>query len=207
MLNKFDELLNRLHAKYGWFTLATPKHSIKNYELYWVYCFLEKTKPSLLFESGVYKGRSTLILAEIMKPYGQVIAASYHYPGEQVDLFPFVDDYPHLTIVQGRGEDVVSKLPDVPMVAVVDGPKPAGQNWGRPGWTTLIEALLRLDTRAVFQHDVANPKPKEEFERIPSLFPGYQVGYIPPEYQHTLYDSPIIFDMNIGIIKPAPKCA
>lgn len=186
----FKIILTRLHNKYDWFTLPTPRHSILNHELFWVYCFIETKKPQLLFESGLYKGRSTVILAEMMRPHGSVIAAHFRYEDDP-ELHPFANDYDNLSIVSGKGEDVAKTLPnESPLIAVIDGPKPGGSNWGRPGWKELVNNLMaNPHLLGVFQHDISNLKPRQEFVAEAQKYPAFEMGYITTEsLQYDFFD-------------------
>ncbi len=203
MNSKFSSLLQRLNTKYDWFSLTTPQHSITNTELFYIYCYIESIKPTLIFESGVYRGRSTIILAEMMRDYGNVISACFHYPDEKdITLFPFVKDYANLNIVHEKGENIVQNLPDSKMVSIIDGPKPAGENWGRPGWKELMTNLMKYKPIAVFQHDVSALNPRRVFDEFCSQYPDYKSYLIDQDFlnSNTFYETPTL-KPNLGVLK------
>jgi hypothetical protein len=204
MNEKFKELLQKLHKKYSWFTLETPRHSITNTEMFYIFLHIEKIKPTLLYESGIYQGRSTVILSEIMQPYGKIIAANFLYPEEKnIKLYPFTKDYNNLRIINGRGEDVVEQLPQGEKIAaVIDGPKPFGESWGRPGWNTLMEKLMTFNPKIIFQHDISDAMPKKIFEDLCEKYINYKYYYIKEDFlASNKFYSNKIHKPNLGIIK------
>lgn len=171
----FQAKLLDLDRKYEWFTLPTPKGSMTNTELFFIYEYILKIRPGIIFESGIGSGRSTLILASCMQEIGQVIAANFRYPDDEWHIQPFVDDFDNLTIVDGKGENVAKTLPhNGKIIAIVDGPKPNGKHYGRPGWEELIDVLANNDAvKMVFQHDLDDDENRRVFDSY-----RFKKGYI-----------------------------
>ena len=154
--------LEELSRRHSWFDLKTPKGSLGSHEILWVFKRIHAVKPTILFESGVGTGRSTLIFCELMKPFGKVVSANFRYEGDNP-----LQDFKHpenLLMVDAPGEIVAASLPNQEkIVAVIDGPKPSGVLYGRPGWLQLMDELVdkkRLDS--VFQHDTEDKKNMEK---------------------------------------------
>lgn len=159
---EFDEILSDLYAAYDWFHLKSPKSSITNIELFFIYCEIKRIKPQIIFESGVATGRSTAILASCMKPYGRIISAHFSY--EECHLFPF--NFANSIIVEGRGENAIKQIDfkSDSVLAVIDGPKPGGYLYGNTGWIQLMDELINIvELKGIFQHDVVG-KGKEKFD-------------------------------------------
>lgn len=163
ILQEFEQILVKLYRNYDWFTLQTPKGSLTNTELFYIYGFIKTIKPKLLFESGVGNGRSTIILSECMKETGNVISANFTYEDDNWNIPSFEDDFPNLEIRNGRGEDIIDTIFGHIGIAVIDGPKPSGDSYGRPGWDKLIN-IARNKVGILFQHDISDNKNKDRFE-------------------------------------------
>ena len=74
--DEFKDLIKELHSKYSWFSVGTPETSIHNTEMFFIYCYIKHFKPSLVFETGTFQGRSTLFLAEATKGIAKMIVAA-----------------------------------------------------------------------------------------------------------------------------------
>lgn len=161
---KFDLILRKLQSLHNWFTLKTPRHSMGSHELFKIFLEVERLKPDLLFESGVGIGRSTVVFAEIMKPYGKVIAACRGYDEDGLIMMD-TSGHENLELINHRGEVVASSLPrKSKVIAVIDGPKPSGYLRGRFEWVELMDRLVEHpNLLAVFQHDIEDLKNMEKF--------------------------------------------
>jgi len=148
----FIDILNHLDDKYEWFDKKTPKGSITNAELFYIYRYLLTIGNPTIFESGVDKGRSTLILSEIINRIGGTLhAAVYNWKYASIDL-SFLNKYKNTNLIYGRSEDLIDGFTKID-ISVVDGPKPAGYKWGNPGWSKLVEKSCDI-VDVMFQHDI-----------------------------------------------------
>lgn len=195
-IKKFQKILLNLEKKYSWFELKTPKHSICNHELFYVFCFIEITKPSVVFESGIYRGRSTLIISETMKNYGNVISSNFKNKDEKnVEIFKFQQDYKNLQILNERGENLISKINiNCPFVALVDGPKPKSLAWEK----LVNEICKNKNLLAFFQHDVCMINMKKNFEQQFNKFNNYKIIYCKDEIRKSFFDDSFKYNNNLG---------
>jgi len=109
----------------------------------------------LIFESGVWKGRSSSILAAFAATIGCNVISCCSERNRDVER---VDDrFDNLTIIYGRGE---AYLPShEPTVVIGDGPKANKED----GIKFLKCAARKESVRIVFQHDVQNDPSKTNF--------------------------------------------
>lgn len=150
----FIDILNHLNNKYEWFSKRTPKGSITNTELFYIYRYLLTINNPVIFESGVDKGRSTLILSEIVNRLGGTLhAAVYNWQYASIDL-SFLNEYKNTNLIHGRSEDLINNFTEID-VSVIDGPKPAGYKWGNPGWSELVDKSCDI-VDVMFQHDIGD---------------------------------------------------
>jgi hypothetical protein len=164
----------------------------------------------LLFESGVATGRSTVILAECMRPFGDMVAASFCYPQDNFHLQNFESDYSHLRIIKGRGEDVIKTISkNKKMIAVIDGPKPIGYLYNRPGWIELMDELITFPKLgSIFQHDIEDSRNKQKFENYhkSNMSRLFECCFIDKEFlvKYEMYgmdDAEKNYLPNVGVIK------
>lgn len=157
---EFISILKKLHFKYSFFSLKTPKGSITNTELFYIFRHIKEYRPKLIFDSGYGIGRSSLILSEIMKNHGRVISSKFFYAEENFNMYIFENDYDNLTIVNQRGEIAIKNIDsNENFIAVIDGPKPSGYLYNRPGWIELMDELIQFDNlKVIFQHDISDNK-------------------------------------------------
>ena len=162
---EFTSILKKLHSTYNWFSLKTPKGSITNTELFFIFRHIKKINPQIIFESGFFKGRSSIVLGEIMKEIGHVYCARFNYPEENYDTFEFENDYKNIHIIDQKGEDAIKTIDkSLKLIAVIDGPKPVGYLYNRPGWIELMDELIQFDNlHCVFQHDISDERNKIKF--------------------------------------------
>ena len=104
---EFTSILKKLHSTYNWFSLKTPKGSITNTELFFIFRHIKKINPQIIFESGFFKGRSSIVLGEIMKEIGHVYCARFNYPEENYDTFEFENDYKNIHIIASKCKFVI----------------------------------------------------------------------------------------------------
>lgn len=155
----FNDILLECHKEYDWFSLSTPKGSITNTELFYIYQQLRIMKPIVLIESGVYLGRSTLVFSKMMKPFGKVIAFNYHVDpvdAEKSHIKDIEKNNPNLTVINEKTEVGIDKINwEERSFLVIDGPKPAGFLRGRNGWEVLAKSLSLRSFLCFFQHDIS----------------------------------------------------
>lgn len=126
-LPDFKKVLLCLESKYDFFNYYGDARSMMNVELSQVYWFLKKYKPKVFFESGIWWGRCTYIVAESMRQLGMeipyYIAATSQYKKEK-RIRTLLKDYPNITAVWKPGEVTAGLIPasnDIAML--IDGPK------------------------------------------------------------------------------------
>lgn len=156
-LRDFKSLIERISLKYPVFTKTGQRRSISNSEMFWIYGLIRHIKPQFVFESGVLRGRSTLILAETMQDIGHVYCASL---GEHEDFALFRKDYSNLTTFFEPGQECIEKVPsDKTFVTLIDGPKARSHEARVLYYKARQMPLLR----GVFQHDIMRERDNRSF--------------------------------------------
>jgi hypothetical protein len=158
MSENFKDILLRCNKNYDWFEARSPKGSITNTELYYIYNYVNIFKPILLIESGVYLGRSTLVLSEIMRPFGKVVAFNYHINKEddkKSHIREIQRKVNNLDVINKKSEDGIDDISiDDNCFIIIDGPKPGGYLQGRNDWNVLMYKISQISFSCLFQHDI-----------------------------------------------------
>jgi len=171
-------ILYHLNAKFDWFSLETQHGSITNSELYYIFKYVIRLEKPAIFESGVGSCRSTAILSEIVNVLnGKLYVALYRTEFDLDDglnrIKSVVND--NVEIIYKKGEDAVLDINHVD-VSIIDGPKPDGFMWDRPGWDILLERSDGV-VDVMFQHDIARGVAYKKFANV-----KYQKFVIPRNF-------------------------
>lgn len=191
----FERAIAGLEANLTWFSGARQQSSMHNAELLLVGAYIRLLQPDVLFESGVYHGRSSAVLARLMADYaprGTFVTACY--PAVPPNVRELPSAFPRFRPVAGGGEAVVRTLDrQANVLAVIDGPKPAPQSRstseraavyrggkGAPlspevrAWASLMDSL-RGDFRnasVIFLHDIRRQWRPDELEGLMEYYMG-----------------------------------
>lgn len=174
---EFNDILNCLVDTYDWFERITPKGSITNCELFYVYEYLKTVQNPTVFESGIGSGRSTIILSEILDRIGGRLYVSVYQIEPDIKDIDYLLDR-NINIKYGKAEIVIKDINGID-VSIIDGPKPAGYMWGNPGWDKLLkESTNRVNV--MFQHDINNKHNMNIFNNL-----KYDKFIIPKQFLQT----------------------
>lgn len=178
--DEFCQVLQDLNKRFDFFDISTPRKSICNIEMFAVYGYIRTHKPDLVFESGIYKGRSSAILASALEQNksGYVLAASitkeYNEPRLYSKQLP-------ITIVYEAGEKAVNKIDkSIKNIMLIDGPKPTDAVCAA---TQIYQKSLQLNTSILFQHDVMKgPKRKRDNFELFAQNNKVKFSYVPENF-------------------------
>lgn len=178
-LKDFKDILTFLSKKYRWFDYISPRRSMCNTEMFFITSYIRSIKPELVFESGVWWGRSTIIMAEILKRFlanSRLMSVSSSH---KKSLDSFKDEYDNLDIVFGRGEDWSARPKKTSAILVIDGPK--FKNWNVAAH--LYERAMRnLRINVIFQHDIARDWGHFETFYQRHMSKDYSIDKLPKEF-------------------------
>jgi len=124
------------------------EREMRNVELFFIcqQASLVLQPGDLIFESGVWKGRSSAILAAFAMTKRCNVISCCSDRNQHVEAVEA--HFPNLAIIYGRGE---KHLPSHdPQVVIADGPKANKED----GVTFLTDAAEKQSVKIVFQHDV-----------------------------------------------------
>tara|TARA_Y100000034_G_C6788729_1_gene352958 strand:- start:56 stop:730 length:675 start_codon:yes stop_codon:yes gene_type:complete len=126
-LPDFKDVIEYLVDKHDFFSYRGSGRSMRNIDLSVVNWFLKKYKPSAFFESGIWRGRCTIIMAECIKrldlgiPYYIAILKKYRDVPELDVIFK---EYPFVEPIYSPGESAVKNLRRIKHLGMlIDGPK------------------------------------------------------------------------------------
>lgn len=184
-LSEFQSLLGHLDDMFDGFDRDRPQKSMWNVELFLIYCFVRHYKPETVFESGLWKGRSSVVLASAVQKNGagELICADITGLPEAIVYqreIPF-------KIIGKAGEVAVDKISRKrKVIMVIDGPKPGS----KAADILYSKASKFQNLLCVFQHDAAK-KSKDDRARLKwkafvgygRKFDGYKVGCISQDFR------------------------
>jgi len=156
IIPEFNNVIESLMSKYDFFTRRGPGRSMRNIDLSLAYWFLKKYQPDGFFESGIWWGRCSYIVAESMKqlkidiPY--YLAATYNkHP--RIELLK--KDYPNVRVLYTTGQNAVNHIRGYnKMGMLIDGPK-----WRhKKDMYALYRRMMRHNTIAFSIHDDTTKK-------------------------------------------------
>ena len=162
--------------------VANTASSMHNAEMLLITAFLAVGRPDVVFESGVFQGRSTAVMTGVVDALGiaprrWVTACFPRAPPHLAalrELFPFVD------LREGGGQDVYRSLaPEANIVAIIDGPK-AGLLGESEAFTQLMDGLIRFrNVSHVFFHDMRRKYGSHNLVRLTEWYSrsGAMKGY------------------------------
>jgi len=149
--DEFVKVLSDLSKRYSFFSFSTPRRSMSNAEMFFITHAISQFQPEQVFESGVYKGRSTLIIAEVLARFSPKTKYSVACLGREPEVEEIIRDYPSIVFRSKPGESAVRKLDKLlSTIMVIDGPKARSES-------PIIykEALNFPSLIGLFQHDVS----------------------------------------------------
>ena len=115
--------INSLHDKHPSFSYTRTPKALSNSEIFFVFSLIYKYRPHAFFESGFYKGRSSLILLECLKQMNFQIPYYIAVLHKKKQIHYMENSYPNLRVYYSPGEVAVQKLNITQMGALIDGPK------------------------------------------------------------------------------------
>lgn len=214
---EFKSMLNDIEKNMPLFTISVPHKSIQNVEMFWVFCHLVHFKPSLMFESGVYKCRSTILLAETIKRYSpetRLLAVGKFYENE-MDIIN--KTYKSVLVKVENGYDTAHNLigSKEEIGVLIDGPKMP--DISKKKYKIYNDLFTCQNLKFLFQHDVSPFGPTQNrflFEKGHQKYlakKGIKCYLIDEEFEETYkfenFDSGELISRNLGLlIKDNIRC-
>lgn len=127
MIQRFDAILKKCIENFDFINYERGEEhrkSLSNVELFAIFCTINKYKPDIFFESGIWKGRSTLILLECIKNLD--LKTKYYaaaFPA-YTNIFKIKKRYDNLDILECKGEVASKYIKNNKTVGcLIDAPK------------------------------------------------------------------------------------
>lgn len=188
-LADFRSLLKKCVEQYSWFEIDTPRKSMHNVELFYIYCELRKAGVAALYESGTYNGRSTALLGEMARAFGGRLQSAA-YPDVHPNLVDVTEKNSCVRVMAGGGQDVIDRFDTSDdFVAIIDGPK-AGLSSQADAWKSLMSKLMLDAYRPVliFNHDMRLVNNTQNYDAFRDWYASngiasqYDEHLIPPDF-------------------------
>ncbi len=188
-IQEFQQLLHKLSNQFKTFSIQVPKASISNVEMFCIYSMVRLLKPECVFESGIYHGRSALLLAAAIQKnkFGRSYVAS-------IDSFPepyiYQKKYP-FEIINMPGQKAIRQMDmTARTIMLIDGPTP-----GRHEGKKILNIASRFTNLLVLFQDnlqcsIKNWRTMKEIWKTLYRPQGYCYGLIDnkfvKKYQHLM---------------------
>jgi hypothetical protein len=154
MIDKYIDMLKYLSDKYEEFSFYPDRKEMINTELFFIFLYINEIRPEVIFESGYWKGRSSLIILETLKRSN--IKCDYYIACILKKAVVYFDeDYSNFNLLQGYGEDVIKEVAKInngkKIVSLIDGPK---FKFYKKCSSIYDDMFNNFDIKLIFQHDL-----------------------------------------------------
>jgi len=165
MIDKYMDMLKYLSAEYDDFSYVPNRKELINAEMFFMFLYINKIKPEVIFESGYWQGRSSLIILETLKRAG--IKCDYYIACILKKPHVYFDhNYDNFNLIMGKGEQVINNVAKSHggkrMLSLIDGPKFRYYDKCEKIYDSLFS---NFDIQAIFQHDTHRPKDMRNYQR------------------------------------------
>lgn len=163
MFEKYIDIIKYLSEKHEEFSFYRSRGEMLNAEMFFIFLYIVKIKPEIIFESGFLRGRSSLIILETLKR--ENIKCDY-YISCVVKRPNVYFDYSNFNLIRGRGEDIIGdigkKNSNKKMLSLIDGPKFKYYDMCSKVYNELFK---NFKVQVVFQHDLDKTKDGDNYKK------------------------------------------
>lgn len=149
---EYVDIIKYLSEIYDEFSFYPNRKEIINIEMFFVFLYIRRVRPEVIFESGYWKGRSSLIILEIIKR--ENIKCDYYIACIIKEPYVYFD-YSNFNLLYGKGQHVIKTIVEKQhgkkIIALIDGPKFKHYKRCKAIYDLLFQ---NFNTQVIFQHDL-----------------------------------------------------
>jgi hypothetical protein len=163
LCKEYISILKYLDEEYDQFPSYEGYREMSNLELFMIFVYISKVRPSVIFESGYWKGRSSLIILESLKRLN--ISCEYYIACIVKNPVVYFDGkYDNFHLIMNDGFEAIKKVSELQtgkdILSLIDGPKFKYYDRCEKIYNVLFDSF---NVKVVFQHDIDRKRDEENF--------------------------------------------
>lgn len=207
LYKEYISVLKYLDDEYEQFPYHEGYREMSNSELFMIFVYISRVRPSVIFESGYWKGRSSLIILESLKRFN--ISCEYYIACIVKNPIVYFDGkYENFHLIMKKGEEALEEVSkhnaEKKIMSLIDGPKFKYYDKCEIIYDSLFK---NFDVQVIFQHDIDRTRDMNNLRKYYNKkVPGekYALDKINQEFIKTyskLMDTEELESQRIGIIR------